>query len=62
VEVGGQWCEEPETVRREAKSLFEKRFMATQDFGVCLGSMEFKYLPPEVSIRIVSSFTEEEVK
>ena len=29
VVVNSQWCEEPEVVRREAKSLFEKRFMAT---------------------------------
>jgi len=29
VEVDNQWCEEPEVVRREAKILFEQRFMAT---------------------------------
>ena len=62
VEVGGQWCEEPEVVRREAKSLFEKRFTATQDFGVNLGSVEFKCLPQEISKSMVTSFTEEEVK
>ena len=62
VVVNSQWCEEPEVVRREAKSLFEKRFMATQDFGVHLGSVEFRSLPLEVSRNMVVSFTEEEVK
>ena len=62
VEVEGQWCEEPEVVRREAKSLFEKRFTATQEIGVNLGSMEFKSLPSDTSIRMVTNFTEEEVK
>jgi len=62
VEVGGQWCEEPEVVRREAKSLFEKRFTATQDFGVNLGSVEFKCLPSKISTRMVTSFIEKEVK
>jgi len=62
VDVGGQWCEEPEGVRREAKALFEKRFMATQEFGVNLGSVEFKSLPAEISTRMVDNFTEEEVK
>ena len=60
--MNSQWCEEPEVVRREAKSLFEKRFMATQDFGVHLGSVEFRSLPLEVSRNMVVSFTEEEVK
>jgi len=62
VEVGGQWCEEPEGVRREAKALFEKRFTTTQEFGVNLGFVEFKSLPAKVSIRMVDNFTEEEVK
>ena len=62
VEVGGQWCEEPEVVRREAKSLFETRFTATQALGVNLDSVEFKSLPSETSTRMVTSFTEEEVK
>jgi len=34
LEVGNQWSEDPEVVRREAKKLFEERFVATQDFGV----------------------------
>jgi len=62
VEVGGQWCEEPKGVRREAKALFEKRFTATQEFGVNLGSVEFKSLTTEISIKMVENFTEEEVK
>ena len=62
VEVDSQWCEELEVVRREAKSLFERRFMATQDFGVHLGSVEFRSLPLEVSRNMVIKFSEEEVK
>ena len=62
VEIGTQWCEEPEAVRREAKSLFEKRFTATQDYGVNLGSMEFKSLSSEASRNMIASFFEEEVK
>jgi len=50
------------TVRRVAKLLFEKRFMATQDFGVHLGSVEFRSLPSEASKNMVVSFSEEEVK
>ncbi|XP_068486289.1 uncharacterized protein [Phaseolus vulgaris] len=44
VEVGGQWCEEPCTIRGEAKKLFEKRFKATRDFGVRLDAVEFNSL------------------
>jgi len=62
VEFDSQWCEEPQVVRREAKLLFEKRFMATQDIGVNLGSVEFKSLPSEVSRNMIVSFSEEEVK
>ena len=54
VQVGRQWYEEPEVVR---KALFEKRFTATRDFGVNLGSVEFKSLPHEISLSLVSSFT-----
>ena len=57
VQVGGKWCEEPKVVCREAKALFEKRFTATRDFGVNLGSVEFKSLPHEISLSLVSSFT-----
>jgi len=62
VEVRGQWCEEPEGVHRETKSLFGKRFTATQEYGVNLSSVEFKSLPLEISIRMLTNFIEEEVK
>jgi len=62
VEVDSQWCEEPQVVRREAMLMFEKRFMATQDVGVNLGSVEFKSLPSEVSRNMIVSFSAEEVK
>jgi len=42
VEVGNQWCEDPEVVRREAKKLFEDRFQASPDFGVRLDAVDFK--------------------
>ena len=41
VEVGGIWCEEPCTVRQEAKKLFENRFTTTKDFGVRLDKVDF---------------------
>jgi len=47
--VGHQWCEEPEVVRREANNLFEERFTTPHDYGVRLGSVEFKVLPLQVS-------------
>jgi len=50
------------TVRREARLLFEKKFTATQDVGVNLGSVEFKTLTLEVSRNMIVSFSEEEVK
>ena len=62
VKIDHQWCEEPEVIRREAKNTFNQRFLATHDVGVNMGSMEFKTLPVEVSLRMVSSITEEEVK
>jgi len=37
VEVGGQWCEEPGTVRLEARKLFENRFKSTKDYGLKIG-------------------------
>jgi len=36
VRVGDQWCEEPSTVRLDAKNLFDARFKATKDLGVRL--------------------------
>ena len=62
VVIDSQWCEEPEVVRREAKLLFENRFKATKDYGVTLGSVEFKSLSLEVSRKMISDFTEEEVR
>ena len=62
VEVGGIWCEEPSTVRLEAKKLFETRFNATKDFGVRLDTIEFKSLSTEASLRLIEAFSEEEVK
>jgi len=62
VEIDSQWCEEPEVVRREAKLLFENRFKATKDYGVTLGSVEFKSLSMEVSRKMITDFTEEEVR
>jgi len=62
VNVGDQWCEEPQVVRREARVMFEERFVAPHDFGVRLDNVQFKKLTEEESVSIVSSFTEEEVK
>jgi len=62
VEVNAQWCEEPEVVRREAKLLFENRFKATHDYGVNMGSVEFKSLTLEVNRNMIACFSEEEVK
>ena len=62
VEVGGQWCEEPCTVRVEAKKLFEKRFKATRDFGVRLDGVQFKALSSEENLTLISTFREEEIK
>jgi len=62
VQVGDQWCEEPQVVRREARALFEERFVARHDFGVRLDNVQFKKLTEEESASIVSSITEEEVK
>jgi len=42
--------------------LFENKFKATHDYGVSLGSMEFKSLTSEVSRKMIASFSEEEVK
>jgi len=61
-EVGGVWCEEPSTVRREVKKVFEARFKATKDFGVRLEAVEFNCLLPHVSRSMIEAFTEEEIK
>jgi len=62
VEVGGQWCEEPPTVRFEAKKLFEKRFKASRDFEVVLEGVEFKALTQEDNDSLVAEFSEIEVR
>jgi len=36
VEVGGQWSEDPEVVKGQAKKIFEERFTATKNFRVRL--------------------------
>ena len=62
VELAGQWCEEPEAVRREAKRVFERRFKATTDLGVRLENVDFKSLPEAISLSMVEVFSEKEVK
>ena len=62
VEVGGQWCEDPEVVRGQAKNLFEERFTATKDFGVRLGAVEFKTISQEDKLSLISAFSEEEIR
>jgi len=42
VDVRGQWYEDPEVVRKEAKNLFEDEFKTTKDLRVILGAIEFK--------------------
>jgi len=59
VEVGGQWCEEPCTVRLEAK---KTRFKATKDLGVRLDGVEFKSLSTEVSLSLIAEFTKKEIR
>jgi len=62
VGVGGLWCEEPGTVRIEAKRLFESRFKATRDFGVRLDGVEFKTITLEDNVSLVAGFAEEEIR
>jgi len=62
VEIDNQWCEEPKSVRKEAKRVFQQRFMATIDHGVRLGHVDFKYLPEAMSLKMVGAISEEEVK
>jgi len=60
--VGGQLCEEPCTVRVEAKKLFENRFKVTKDFGVRLDAVEFKSLTHEDNLSLLAEFSEKKVK
>ena len=62
VEVRGIWCEEPTTVRQEAKKLFENRFKAMKDFGVRLDKVEFKFLSLENNMSLTTAFSEEEIR
>jgi len=62
VEVGGQWCEEPSTVRSEAKRFFDNRFKATQDFGVRLDGVEFEKITPDDNKGLIVEFTVEEIR
>jgi len=62
VEVGGQWCEDPEVVRGQVKNHFEERFTATKDFGVRLGAIKFKTISQEDKLSLISVFSEEEIR
>jgi len=62
VYMGDQWCEEPEVVRREARSMFEDKFKSRYDFGVRLENVQFRKLSAEVSESMISNITEQEVK
>ncbi|XP_068484992.1 uncharacterized protein [Phaseolus vulgaris] len=62
VQVGNRWCEEPGTIRLEAKKLFEVRFNATKDLGVRLDEVEFKTLTMMDNEGLVAGFTEKEIK
>jgi len=62
VEVGGQWIEEPNTVRIEAKKLFDSRFKATKDLGVRLDNVDFKSLSLEDNMGLIKAFYVEEVR
>ena len=42
--------------------MFEERFKATPDLGVRLGVVEFRFLPEEVSLRMIEVFSEDEVR
>ena len=62
VYVADQWCEEPEMMRREVRSMFEERFKSQYDFGVHLENVQFRKLSAEVSESMISNITEEQVK
>ena len=62
VEVGGLWCEEPGTVRTEAKRWFDNRFRETKDVRVRLDAVEFKSLSMSDNLSLVEGFTEKEVR
>jgi len=62
VEIGGLWCEEPSTVRNEARRWFENRFRATKDLRVRLDAVEFKSLSLSDNLRLIKGFSEAEVR
>ncbi|XP_068498266.1 uncharacterized protein [Phaseolus vulgaris] len=62
VEVGGLWCEEPSTVRAEARRWFDNRFRATRDLRVRLDAVEFKSLSLQDNLRLIEGFSETEVR
>jgi len=62
VEVGGLWCEEPSTLRLEAKKLFDSRFKATKDLGVRLDAVEFKSLSLDDNLSLLDGFTKKEIR
>jgi len=62
VEVGGQWSEEPKVVRKEAKKVFEGRFVATKDFGVQLGEVEFNSVSEEDNQNLIADISEGEIR
>jgi len=62
VEVGGQWVEEPSTVRLEAKKLSDSRFKATKDLGVRLDKVDFKSLSNEDNLSLIKAFSMEEIR
>jgi len=61
VQVGDHWCEEPSTVRSEAKKIFKARFKATKDLRVRLDEVEFKSLSPTDNEGLLASFSEKEI-
>ena len=60
--MGDHWCEEPSTVRSEAKKLFGVRFKATKDLGVRLDEVEFMSLSPTDNEGLLASFSEKEIR
>lgn len=56
------WCEEPSTVRIEAKKLFDNRFKATKDLGVRLDAVEFKSLTLSDNLSLLDGFSEKQIR
>ena len=62
VQVGDQWCEEPSTMRLEAKKLFEARFKETKDLGVRLDGVEFKSINTSDNENLLAIFSKKEIR